>query len=215
MISKQALRLIGTALSPYATRVMIAARFKGIELVMEPAQGGSRSAEHLARNPIGKVPVLIDGALVLPESEVILSYLEDLSPTPTLYPGDAAQRANVRLLCRLMDGYSAPSFGPFLANDRPGITLALERIDHALGYVDHFRNDGAFASGDAFSAADCALIPFFHAFSGLEDPFGTYALVRKRPRLDAWWSRARASPLGTYACDAIDRAVAELLRQRG
>jgi glutathione S-transferase len=169
----------------------------------------------LARNPIGKVPVLIDGTLVLPESEVILSYLEDLVPTPTLYPGDAAQRANVRLLCRLMDGYSAPSFGPFLANDRPGIALALERIDHALGYVDHFRYDGEFASGDAFSAADCALIPFFHAFQGLEERFGTYGLVRKRPRLDAWWSRARASALGSYACDAIDRAVAELFKQRG
>jgi glutathione S-transferase len=208
------MKLFGTALSPYATRVMIAARFKGVELAIERAPFGTRSREHLTRNPIGKVPVLVDGDVVLPESDVILSYLEDRFPEPTLYPGDAAARANARLLCRLIDSYSAPSFGPFLANDAPAIALASERIDSALGYIDHFRRDGQFASGDAFSAADCALIPFFHAFSGLQGRFHTYDLVRKRPRLDAWWSRARASALGAYACTAIDEAVAELFKQR-
>jgi glutathione S-transferase len=208
------MKLFGTALSPYAMRVMIAARFKGIELASEAPPFGTRSREHLARNPVGKVPVLVDGDLVLPESDVILSYLEDRFPEPTLYPGDAAARANVRLLCRLVDSYSAPSFGPFLANNAAAIAVASERIDSALGFIDHFRRDGQFASGDAFSAADCALIPFFHAFAGLEARFHTYSLVRKRPRLDAWWSRARASALGVYACTEIDQAVGELFKQR-
>jgi len=34
----------------------------------------ARTAPHLALNPIGKMPVLIDGKLVLPESDVIVSY---------------------------------------------------------------------------------------------------------------------------------------------
>jgi glutathione S-transferase len=214
MTQIQGLKLIGGALSPYAVRVMLAARFKGIELAIEPPATGPRSAEHLARNPIGKVPVLVDGALVLPESDVIVAYLEDRMPLPTLFPGDAAQRSNVRLLCRLIDTYSAPSFGPFIANDQQAIAVAMERIDASLGYIDHFRLDGEFASGDAFSAADCALIPFFNAFEGLQEPFKTYDLVRKRPRLQAWWERARATELGQFARAAIAAAVTEMLRSR-
>jgi glutathione S-transferase len=206
------MKLLGNALSPYATRVIIAARYKAIELTLVAPQ-----AEPALRiqNPIGKVPVLVDAALILPESDVIVNYLEDRVPLPTLFPGGAVERANIRLLTRLLDTYSAPSFGPFIGKPDPvAIATALERIDTALGYIDHFRNDGEFASGDAFSAADCALIPFFHAFELLQGGFNTYDLVKKRPRLDAWWSRARTSELGSFARDAMNRAFAEFAARR-
>jgi glutathione S-transferase len=207
------MKLLGSALSPFAVRVMLAARFKQIDLPVEPPSGGTRTAEYLARNPIGKVPVLVDGSLVLPESDVIVCYLEDRFPAPTLFPGDAAERANARLLARLLDSYSVPSFRPFLANSDPGaIATALERIDQSLGYLDHFRKDGEFMSGSAFSVADCAWIPFFHIFEQLQDGFKTWDLARKRPRLDAWWSRARASELGVFARGAMDGAIAEMFR---
>src|SRR6185436_17627775 len=98
------MKLLGSTLSPYALRVLIAARAKGIDLPIEEPVGGTRTPAFLALSPIGKVPVLVDGALVLPESNVILAYLEDRFPTPALLPGDAAQRANVRLLVSLIDG---------------------------------------------------------------------------------------------------------------
>jgi len=207
-------KLIGNAFSVYAARVLIAARFKGIELDVEPMiPRGPRAVELLALNPIGKIPVLIDGPLVLPESDTIIGYLEDTRPSPSLLPGDSRQRANARLLVRLLDSYSAPSFRPFLSNDKSGIAVALERIERALGYIDHFRIDGEFASGDAFSWADCALIPFFHAYEGLHARHKTFDSVLSRPRLLAWWSRARESTMGVYARGEIDRAVAELMGQ--
>jgi glutathione S-transferase len=204
------MKLLGSALSPYAVRVMLAARFKGVELSVEAPPEGLGSPELRARSPIGKIPVLVEDALVLPESDVIVHYLEDRFPNPSLFPGDAALRANARLLVRLIDNYSAPSFGVFLQNDRAGITLALQRIDTSLGYIDHFRVDGAFAVGDAFSVADCALIPFFHIFELLQEPFKAFDLVRKRARLDAWWSRARLTPLAEFARTAMDHALTEL-----
>jgi glutathione S-transferase len=207
------MKLIGDALSPFAARVIIAARYKQIELEVIPATGAMRTAEYLARNPIGKVPVLLDGELVLPESEVIVSYLEDRVPTPSLYPGNAAQRANARLIARLIDAYSVPSFGPFLQNDPGGIAQAKQRIASSLQYIDHFRIDGAFASGGAFSIADCALIPFFNAFEALEKAHGTYALVAEHVRLDAWWQRARDTEIGKFARDVIGRAVSAFLQR--
>lgn len=209
------MKLIGTALSPYASRVMIAARFKGIDLPLEAPAGEPRSAQRLAQTPIGKIPVLVDGPLVLPESDVILAYLEDRFPNPTLFPGDAIQRANIRLVARLMDAYSAPSYGPFVENSDPAaIATARERIDQALGYVDHFRIDGEFASGPAFSAADCALIPFFHIMELLQGGFGLFDYVSSRPKLAAWWTRTRGSELGVFATEAMDAAVAKMFQDR-
>lgn len=204
------LKLIGSALSPYALRVLLAARHKGIELTVDPPDGGTRGAEHLRRNPVGKIPVLIDGTLVLPESDVIVSYLEDRFPTPTLLPGDAVQRATARLLPRLIDTYGPGSFGAFLQDDRPGIAVALQRITDCLRYIDHFRPDAEFAAGAAFSTADCALIPFFCIFERLQSGFQTLDLVRAHPRLDAWWARARASDAGTFAGSALDAALRQL-----
>lgn len=207
------MKLLGSALSPFAMRVILAARYKRIALPVEPPPS-TRTREYLALNPIGKVPVLRDAELVLPESEVILAYLEDRFPSPTLYPGDPAERANVRLMCRLIDNYSVPSFGPFLANDAAGIATALQKIDSSLGYIDHFRRDGEFASGSVFSAADCAFIPFFHIFEQLDSGFGTWKFVQKRPRLEAYWSRTKQTELGAFARSAIDEAVAEWMRAR-
>jgi glutathione S-transferase len=207
------MKLLGSALSPFAMRVLLAARWKNIDLTVEAPAHGTRSAEHLARNPIGKIPVLVDGPLVLPESDVIVAYLEDCVPLPTLFPGDAAARANVRLLSRLLDNYGVQSFGPFVTNtDSAAISAALARIDQSLGYLAHFRREGDFLSGSAFSAADCAWIPFFHIFERLQHGAKTWDLVRKRPQLEAWWSRARSTELGVFARDSIDHAVTELFQ---
>jgi glutathione S-transferase len=208
------MQLLGNALSPYAARVMIAARFKGIDLAVVPT--APQSSALLARSPIGKIPVLVDGDLVLPESDTILAYFEDVTPMPTLYPGDARSRALVRLMVRLMDGYSTPSFGPFLPDADPRATVeAMDRIRTALAYVDHFRPDGAFAAGNAFSAADCAWIPFFHFFERLDPSHGVFALVRRHPGLEAWWSRTCDSDLGRFARNAIDEELARFLAAGG
>lgn len=160
---------------------------------------------------MGRVPVLIDGEIVLPESDVILSYLEDRHPSPTLFPGDAATRANIRLIGRLLDVYSTPSFSAFVAGtDAAAINTALERIDHALGYIDHFRFEGEFAVTDAFSAADCALMPVFCIYERLQRRYATFDLVRKRPRLEAWWVRARESALGSFTRDTMSAAFRAL-----
>jgi glutathione S-transferase len=59
--------------------------------------GLNDTPEFLAMNPHGKVPVLIDGATTLYESQPILEYLEERHPAPPLLPGDPAVRAQVRI----------------------------------------------------------------------------------------------------------------------
>jgi len=67
-----------------------------------------RAGEHqqpwyLKLNRRAVVPTLIDGDKVVPESNVILEYLDEAFPDPPLMPGDAYGRAQVRLWTKQLD----------------------------------------------------------------------------------------------------------------
>jgi glutathione S-transferase len=67
-----------------------------------------RAGEHqqdwyIKLNRRAVVPTLIDGDKVIPESNVILEYLEETYPTPPLMPKDSYGRAKVRLWTKQLD----------------------------------------------------------------------------------------------------------------
>lgn len=91
--------LLGYWRSTAAWRVRLALALKGVSVDHRPVNlvgGVQRSADHLAINPQGLVPVLIDGDTVLTQSLAIIEYLEETHPLPPLLPADAAGRALVR-----------------------------------------------------------------------------------------------------------------------
>ena len=80
-------------------------------------KGEQKTSAHLARNPLGKVPVLeLDDGSYLTESLAIIEYLEERYPEPPLIGHTPLERAHVRELERIAD---------------LGILLPIARIIHA------------------------------------------------------------------------------------
>lgn len=65
--------------------------------------GDQHQPEYLKLNPSGVVPTLDDNGKILVESSVIMQYLDDLEPKPTLQPRDPFERAQMRLWMKLVD----------------------------------------------------------------------------------------------------------------
>lgn len=74
----------------------------------------SESPEHLARNPMGYIPVLEvndpsrNQPNYLSESMAIIHWLDEKYPTPSLLPGDLYQRAHIRQLAELINAGTQP-----------------------------------------------------------------------------------------------------------
>jgi glutathione S-transferase len=91
------LTLYDAARCPYCARVRIVLAEKGVEHELVAIDLSDRPAWLYEKNPLGKVPVLEEDTFTLPESAVIMEYLEERYPEPALLPADPAQRALVRL----------------------------------------------------------------------------------------------------------------------
>jgi len=113
------------------------------------------------KNPLGKVPVLEEDAFVLPESEVIMEYLDERYPEPPLLPPDPADRALVRLVIHRFDVNVGDSYYAF----RRGDDHAHERLAHCLSFFE--RNLGRWP--DRFGLAEIAYVPWLIR---LRDLFG-------------------------------------------
>lgn len=123
------MRLVDAPRCPYCARVRIALAEKEIEPERVEVDLTDRPQWVKELNPPnGRVPVLDDG-FVLPESDVIMAYLDERYPTPPLLPADPGGRARARLLVYRFDENLGRDYYAFRrgdANDLPAKLAHLE-----------------------------------------------------------------------------------------
>lgn len=197
------MKLYSADLSPFAARVRLAIYRKGLDIaIVPPPEAGLNSPEFLARNPIGQIPALeLDSGITLAESSVILEYLEDAFPTPALRPADPEQAARMRLLLKLPDSYfmGAPRILLGMRNpanrDPDRMAAAMDNLHRALGYTEHYLGLGRWAVGNMPTLTDCALVPVLNVISLIATTFGQPDLLKRYPKLHAYWSVAADDPI--------------------
>ncbi len=210
-------------LSLFARKVEIALGEKGIlfERVMVPfSQTRGYAPKHeavLAANPKAQVPVLIDGETTLYDSTVIIEYLEDAYPRPSLFPREPAARAKCRLLELEADEVLlAPVRALMHRTEPPGPDTARRELQEQeaakadVAILSHYKNLAAKLSGREFlcgdfSVADLATFMVFHYAQRLGGP-----PVSKHENLAPWYSRLAARPAFAKVIAEIAAADREL-----
>jgi len=124
-------------------------------------------------NPVGKVPVLVDGDLAVWDTLAIAEYLAERFPEKALWPADPTARARARSVCAEMhSGFTAlrgacpmnieaslPEVGALVWRDKPGVRADVARLEamwtgllQAHGGPMLF---GEFSIADAYFAPVC------------------------------------------------------------
>jgi glutathione S-transferase len=127
--------LYDAARCPYCARVRIVLAEKRIPFEPVAIDLADRPGWIYEKNPTGKVPVLEEDTLVLPESEVIMEYLEERYPEPPLLPADPAARALERWRVHRFDAELGDDYYAFRRGETNALRARLAELDvEALGW---------------------------------------------------------------------------------
>lgn len=199
-------------LSMFGAKAQIAALEKGLDfdLVMVPYDSrhgySPKHPEVLRVNPKGQVPVLVHGDLEIFDSTQIFEYLEDLQPTPALWPRDIGDRARARRMEHQSDEVYFPHIIRLMGlQNNLGDAVALSSIQAATAYyaeVDKLLTNRTWLAG-SYSFAD---ISFYMA--ALFGERQSAPVTAATPKLLAWRERMTKRP----AVGSVVKAMGNWLR---
>lgn len=138
---------------PYCARARIALAEKGVPFETVVVDLDDRPAWIWEKNALGRVPVLEEDAFVLPESVVIMEYLEERYPEPALLPADAAERALARLRIERFDDL----LGREYYRARRGED---SRLEERLAGLATLLEGEPYLTGRQYGLADIAYLPW-------------------------------------------------------
>lgn len=205
-------------LSPYAQKIKIALREKGVEFEAKPPElGGGTFAgsEFVEANPRREVPALIDGDAKIFDSTIILEYIEDKWSSPPLLPNNPVERARSRMIEEVMDTYYEPINWGIVEINFFGrakgelsdtiIGNAKQQAEKCRKWLTEQLGDRTWFNGDSFGWSDLCVVPHlnvsFIAF-GMAPEAGS--------PLANWFNRANERPSVAQTAQEAKNSLAGL-----
>lgn len=216
--------IVGSYLSPYVRKVLVCLELKGIVYEVDPIVPFLGDDRFSKLSPLRRVPVLVDGDLVLTDSSVSCQYLDDLAPAPALWPADIRDRARARWLEEFADTRMGDVFIWRLFNQvaiRPAVwgekgdrALVEKTLEEDVPAVLDYLEGEAPADGFRFGAlglADIAPACFLRNAG-----FARFRIDAARwPRTAGWIARTLATPpFGKLAALEVAIARTPIAQQR-
>ena len=150
-------------------------------------------------SPQATVPVLLDGELAIWDSSVIVEYIADLSPQARLMGEEPVARARIRLMhtysdriagLGLRDAIFERRSKSLAEQDQQRIEQGSQQWGKTLDWLEATCGEDSYMAGDAFSVADCALIPRL----SLAKAYGLPLDSTRHPKLADWLLRVSKRP---------------------
>jgi len=169
---------------PYCARVRIVLAEKGVEHETIEIDLTDRPAWIYEKNSTGRVPVIEEDGWVLPESVVIMEYLEERYPEPALLPADPGDRSLARLRIFRHDTFTDPYYAL-----RRGEESARDAFDRQLERLDAMLVERPWLGGAEYGLADIAYVPWVLRAGAL-----LVVEIDSHPALAAWLDRMLERP---------------------
>ena len=213
------MKLYGGALSPFFRKARVVLEEKGIPYQIQALVPVPKTPELLAMHPMGKIPILRDGDVVVPDSSVICAYLERLHPAPALYPAEPRAYAKALWLEEYADGtvFREVVHGLFFqkvirpnvlkqGSDQAAIAaIENQALPKAFGHLESAAAAGELGAdrfGIAEIAVTCNLVNFHY--------LGYTIDARRYPKLAAFFKRQTALPAMAAALAAEQPVAAQM-----
>lgn len=178
--------------------------------------GEQRRPAYLAINPMGKVPTILDGGVLVTEQVAIVIHLADRFPEAGLAPalGDPRRGAYLRWLAFYAGCFEPAVVDRFLQHTPPADQSIYRDFDTMLDILEAQLAEGPYLLGNAFTAADIlwgtslrwtmmfGIVPQRPVFSAYAERIGARAAVRKIDALDATLAAEHEAAVAPMAAEA-------------
>ena len=166
-----------------------------------------KAPEYLAVNPMGKVPAIKHGEVLVTEGAAICAYLADAFPAKGLAPppGDPARGAYYRWMFFAAGPVEAAVTGKslgLLAPEDKKMMAGYGSFDETIDALEQAVSQGPYICGEQFTAAD--------VYVGSQIGWGMmFGSIDKRPAFEEYFGRISARPAARRAAEIDDALIAE------
>ncbi|GLQ87732.1 glutathione S-transferase family protein [Dyella flagellata] len=197
-------KLYGMAGSPNVRGAMLGLAEKGVDYELVTVLPPFKDAEHLARNPFGRIPAFEHDGFMLYETQAILRYVDQTFSGPVLRPSDAREVARMNQILGIIDCYLFKSwscdigFERIIAPNYFGRPSKLETIEAAIPMARCCAEaledliSAPYLTGETYSLADIRLMPHFDWLR--QTPEGE-AILADKSKLGQWFRNVSDRPI--------------------
>jgi glutathione S-transferase len=198
--------LYGLARSVYTRIARLALEEKGVRYAFEEVEifgPAGAPAEHLARQPFGRIPAFAHDGFMLYETGAITRYVDEAFAGTRLQPQEPRARARMNQVIGIVDSYAYRPmiWGVFAARivapeegevpDEKLVAEALAKSRTCCRALDEILGSNRYLAGDEVTLADLHALPILLYFAMTQEGRDT---LSEHPRLRAWLDFVAARP---------------------
>ena len=209
------MKLYSGDLSPYSAKVRMQIYAKGISDIEITLPPGFMTGEFHKTSPLARIPVLDLGGDLIPESEVISEYLEEIYPQVRLLGATPRETAAIRTVSRIADIYLLNNMFMVLGQARVStrnqgiVDLLTGQVVRGLKALEHYIGTDGFAVSGRLTMADCTLVPALFLVENVIPTVGVEDPIPASPKVAAYWAAIQQNEHAAATLVELHRGLVE------
>ncbi|MDO9247254.1 MAG: glutathione S-transferase family protein [Phenylobacterium sp.] len=209
------MKLYSGDLSPYSAKVRMQIYAKGISDIAIELPPGFMTGEFHKTSPLARIPVLDLGGDVIPESEVISEYLEEIYPQNSMLGATPRETAAIRTVSRIADIYLMNNMfmlsGQGRASTRSAdiVKLLSGQVIRGIKALEHYIGTDGFAVSGRLTMADCTLVPALFLVENVLPTVDVEDPIPASPKVAAYWAAIQKNEHAAATLVELHRGLVE------